>query len=129
MPVDAVVVGEEAGARTIGTQTENAYTTSQQPLSYIKEDWFSFEMLHKILQLPHYEDFTPAQTALLRNRFFSMRVVAEPIVKAKTCVCCGVVGHSMDACPVRIGLTSYFSKEPITKSLFGTVKGIQAGYE
>ena len=65
---------------------------------------------------------------MLRSRFFLMRVVAESIVKAKTCVCCGVVGHTMDACPVRISLTSYFSKEPITKSLFGTVKGIQAGY-
>ena len=54
--------------------------------------------------------------------------VGVNIVKAKTCVCCGVLGHAIDTCPVRLLLTETFSNDPITKSLFGTIKGLQAGY-
>ena len=57
-----------------------------------------------------------------------MHEKAVTIVKAKTCVCCGVLGHAIDTCPVRLLLTETFSNDPITKSLFGTIKGLQAGY-
>ena len=58
--VDAAIQStEETSLRTIATQTELAYTASKQPLEYIAEGWFSFDMLDKILQMPHYKDFTP----------------------------------------------------------------------
>ena len=50
-----------------------------------------------------------------------MHEKAVTIVKAKTCVCCGVLGHAIDTCPVRLLLTETFSNDPITKSLFGTI--------
>ena len=65
---------------------------------------------------------------MLRHRFLGMHEKAVTIVKAKTCVCCGVLGHAIDTCPVRLLLTETFSNDPITKSLFGTIKGLQAGY-
>ena len=113
---------------SVATQTDTSMVLADHARVFVETGWFSFDMLDKILQLPHYRDFTAAQTALLRNRFFCMRAAAENLVKAKSCVCCGVVGHAIDACPVRSLLTSVYSKDPIAKSLFGTIKGLHAGW-
>ena len=43
-------------------------------------------------------------------------------------MCCRVVGHSIDNCPVRILLTETFRHDPINRILFGKIKGVQAGW-
>ena len=43
-------------------------------------------------------------------------------------MCCRVVGHSIDNCPVRILLTETFRHDPINRILFGKIKGLQAGW-
>ena len=56
--VDAAVQTDEDTAITTCTQTEASYGASDHPLMFVEEGWFSTSMIHKILMMPHYQDFS-----------------------------------------------------------------------
>ena len=85
-------------------------------------------MLDKILLLPHYTNFALEDKEVIKKRFRAMNEKAIALIKDRVCVCCRVVGHSIDNCPVRILLTETFRHDPINRILFGKIKGLQAGW-